>query len=122
MTQRQEQIHERLDLLDDEDQIVFCVQTLVKGLMTMPWYVRMFKPFIKWRLKINDMQAWVVIFMILNKSNHNMVDNFIEDFVEHMYDGIDKTGQSLSGGFNDQELLEVEMILDSIEKNAKVRV
>ena len=122
MTQRQEKIQERLDNLEDEDQLIFCVQTVVKGIMKFPWYVRMFKPFVKWRLKINDMQAWVVIFMILNKSNPNMIDNFIEDFCGHMYDGIDKTGLSLSGGFNDAELLEIEMILDFVEKNAKSTV
>lgn len=119
MTLRQEKIQERLDNFEDEDQLIFAVQMVVKGLMKLPWYVRMFKPFVKWRLKINDMQAWVVIFMILNKSNPLMVEDFLDDFYEHMYDGVDKTGLSLSGGFNDAELLEIEMTLDFIEKNAK---
>lgn len=111
-------IKERIDNLHEDDRFAFGCFLIAKGVMRAPWYFRAGKSIIKWRLKCTDIEAWVYLLEHVDKKVPTMIDNLLDQMINHMLWGIDLSGGNAIGGFNDEELTQITNFLRIIDEHS----
>lgn len=90
--------------LNDYDRIAFVAQTIILGLMKLPLYLRVVRKIIKWRFRIGQSYATITLLSMLHNKSPITIDNMIDDFLDHLHNGKDASGEAIIGGFNNAEL------------------